>query len=71
MMHVLTDDQLGKLQKSGFNAKNFRVGEFLMWCEGVSEKPCGVLINSTTSCMETATTPAYCSDCSDCIDSHE
>jgi hypothetical protein len=66
-MHVLTDDQLVKLQESGFNAKNFRVGEFLMWCEGV-EKPCGVLINSTTSCMETATTPAYCSDC---IDSHE
>lgn len=68
MMHVLTDDQLGKLQKSGFNATNLLVGEFLMWCEGLSEKPCGVLIDSTTSCMVTATSPAYCSDCSD---SHE
>lgn len=71
MVHVLTDDWLVKLEKSGFSSTNLVVGEYLMWCAGGGEKPCGVLIGSTTGCMVTAASPAYCSDCSDCSDSHE
>ena len=62
MMHVLTDEKLVKLEKSGFSSTNLVVGEYLMWCDGY-DKPCGVLIGCTTGCMVTAASPAYCSDC--------
>ena len=61
-MHQLTEKDITSLNKSGFDTTNLIVGEHPMWCGGY-DRPCGALIESSTSCPITATSLVHCKSC--------